>query len=74
MSSGIYDPLTGQYYNPVMYEIVSEIGNRLRAMRGTYQIHNVQEEELLSNKEYRMSTKTYASKTKRKIRKRSRRC
>ena len=70
MSSGIYDPLTGQYYNPVMYEIVSEIGNRLRAMRGTYQIYNVQEEELLSNKEYSMSTKTYASKTKRKIRKR----
>ena len=62
----IYDPLTGQWYNPRVYEVVSEIANRYR----TYQIHNVQHEELLSNKEYSMSTKTYASKTKRKTRKR----
>ena len=51
MSDNLFDPLTGQWYNPRIYEIVSEIGNSLRNI--TYQTYSPSpEQELFSNLEY----------------------
>lgn len=73
MDNKIYDPLTGQHYNPIMYELVSQIGDsltRIRQEENALTYLHVNNEEKISNNSYNMSSKTYAAKVKRPNRKR----